>query len=387
MKIAFPSQKSDSSCTHQIHPMDIVDKLRALASRLERQRESIKTEEGTKTSFILPFIAALGYDIFDPHEVNPESIADVGVKKGEKVDYAIMRDGKAVMLIECKALGTDLKKEHASQLFRYFSVTPARIGILTNGESYRFFSDLEEPNKMDSVPFMEFDLMNFTDESVIELKRFGKSNFELEQVVASLADIKYNKEVRRILREQMERPSEEFIRFFAKQIHTGVFNERVRLRFEGIVKQAMNQVVVESVNDRIKSALTPAPASVSTGVLTGSNSAPAPAVAAAEPDTGKVLVTTEDELEAFRIVRAIFRKSIKPSRVVMRDQQSYCGILLDDNNRKPLCRLYFNNPARKQIGIFDENKIEQKIPIEELDEIYDMDERLLKTPSYYAKEA
>jgi hypothetical protein len=283
--------------------------------------------------------------------------------------------------------GTDLKKEHASQLFRYFSVTPARIGILTNGQSYRFFSDLEEPNKMDSVPFMEFDLMNFTDEAVVELKRFGKSNFELDQVVASLADIKYNKEVRRILREQMERPSDEFVRFFAKQIHTGVFNERVRARFEGIVNQAMNQVVVETVNDRIKSALSSSSTATPTVVLNGSTPVPVPVVATPEPDAGKVPVTTEDEHEAFRIVRAIFRKSIKPSRVVMRDQQSYCGILLDDNNRKPLCRLYFNNPARKQIGIFDETKTEQKIAIEELDEIYALDERLLKTPSYYAKEA
>lgn len=364
--------------------MDIVDKLRALASRLERQRDSIKTEEGTKTSFILPFIAILGYDIFDPHEVNPESIADVGIKKGEKVDYAIMRDGKAVMLFECKALSADLKKEHASQLFRYFAVTPARIGILTNGQIYRFFSDLEEPNKMDSVPFLEFDLLNFTDEAVAELKRFAKSNFELDQVVASLADIKYNKEVRRILREQMERPSDEFVRFFAKQIHTGVFNERVRVRFEGIVKQALNQVVVESVNDRIKSALAPTMAAAAPTVTL--NGTPAPTPTAPEIEAGKVVVTSEDELEAFRIIRAIFRKSIKPSRVVMRDQQSYCGILLDDNNRKPLCRLYFNNPARKQIGIFDENKVEQKIQIEDLDEIYALDERLMKVPSYYAKD-
>lgn len=367
--------------------MDIADKLRALAARLERQRDSIKTEEGTKTSFILPFIAALGYDIFDPHEVNPESIADVGVKKGEKVDYAIMRDGKPVMLFECKALTADLNKEHAAQLFRYFTVTPARIAVLTNGQVYRFFSDLEEPNKMDSVPFLEFDLLNFTDEAVAELKRFAKSNFELEQVVASLADIKHNKEVRRILREQIEKPSDEFVRFFAKQIHTGVFNERVRARFEGIVKQALNQVIVETVNDRIKSALTPS-AQINQVVTATTPTAPTTAQPQSTPDadTGKTVITTDDELEAFRIVRAILRKTIKPARIVMRDQQSYCGILLDDNNRKPICRLYFNNPAKKQIGFFDENKVEQKVQINDLDELYSNDDRLLKAVSSYAKE-
>jgi len=69
----------------------------------------------------MPFINVLGYDVFDPTEVVPEFTADIGTKKGEKVDYAIMKDGKPIILFECKWSGADLNKEHASQLHRYFS--------------------------------------------------------------------------------------------------------------------------------------------------------------------------------------------------------------------------------------------------------------------------
>jgi hypothetical protein len=119
----------------------------------------IQTEEATKNAFILPFIGILGYDVFDPSEVVPEFTADVGTKKGEKVDYAIIRDKKVIMLFECKACDANLDESHASQLYRYFSVTESRIGVLTNGILYRFYTDLEEPNKMDSKPFMELNII------------------------------------------------------------------------------------------------------------------------------------------------------------------------------------------------------------------------------------
>jgi predicted type IV restriction endonuclease len=97
----------------------------------------------------MPFISALGYDVFDPVEVIPEFTADVGIKKGEKVDYAIKQDGKIIMLFECKCCNGSLDDCHASQLYRYFSVTEARIAVLTDGIIYRFYTDIEQPNKMD----------------------------------------------------------------------------------------------------------------------------------------------------------------------------------------------------------------------------------------------
>ncbi|RJP35803.1 MAG: hypothetical protein C4547_08835 [Phycisphaerales bacterium] len=126
--------------------MDLIDRLRELALRLPKQLPHLSTEEATKTALVMPFIGALGYNVFDPMEVMPEFTADVGMKKGEKVDYAILRNGQPIILFECKWSGCNLDEQRASQLYRYFSVTPARLGVLTNGVEYRFYSDLDEPD-------------------------------------------------------------------------------------------------------------------------------------------------------------------------------------------------------------------------------------------------
>lgn len=123
--------------------MDLIDQLKELGMRIRKIKDTIQTEEATKNALIIPFIQILGYNVFDPMEVTPELIADVGMKKGEKVDYAILMNGKPTMLFEYKRSGGDLNISHASQLFRYFHVTKARFGVLTNGISYQFFTDLE----------------------------------------------------------------------------------------------------------------------------------------------------------------------------------------------------------------------------------------------------
>ena len=136
--------------------MDFIDKIQELSARIPKQLNHIQTEEATKNALVMPFISALGYNVFDPTEVTPELCADVGVKKGEKVDYAILREGKPIILFECKHHAADLGKVHASQLYRHFSVTEARFSVLTNGLVYGFYTDLEAPNKMDERPFFEF---------------------------------------------------------------------------------------------------------------------------------------------------------------------------------------------------------------------------------------
>ena len=128
--------------------MDLADRLREMSSRIRQRVENVKTEEATKTALVMPFINhVLGYNVFDPAEVVPEFIADVGTKKGEKVDYAIFRNGDPIMLFECKHYGVDLGKEPASQLYRYFSVAKARFGVLTDGVIYRFYSELLAKNR------------------------------------------------------------------------------------------------------------------------------------------------------------------------------------------------------------------------------------------------
>ena len=136
--------------------MDLATKLAELQKRSLEHREALLTEEAAKNALIMPFIQALGYDVFSPAEVTPEFTADVGSRKGEKVDYAIKVGGQVNILVECKPANVALNINHASQLFRYFSVTDARLAILTNGVVYQFYSDIERPNKMDEKPFFEF---------------------------------------------------------------------------------------------------------------------------------------------------------------------------------------------------------------------------------------
>lgn len=149
------------------------EECKQLASRIVPLKESIGTEEATKTSMVMPLFSLLGYDVFNPSEFCPEYTSDVGVKKGEKVDYAILIDDEPQILIECKWCGEELSK-HGSQLFRYFSTSPAKFGILTNGIIYRFFTDLDETNKIDLKPFLEIDLSKLNDSVINELKNLVK---------------------------------------------------------------------------------------------------------------------------------------------------------------------------------------------------------------------
>ena len=128
----------------------------AYRKRITALAESIPdaTEEATKNAFIMPLLSLLGYDVFNPMEVIPEYTCDYGTKKGEKVDYAIMRDGEPIILLEAKRLNLKLQKNQQNQLYRYFSISRARVAILTNGIEYRLYSDMNTPNIMDDEPFI-----------------------------------------------------------------------------------------------------------------------------------------------------------------------------------------------------------------------------------------
>jgi predicted type IV restriction endonuclease len=369
--------------------MDFIDKIRELAARIPKQLDHIQTEEATKNALIMPFIAALGYNVFDPTEVTPELCADVGVKKGEKVDYAILKDGKPAILFECKHHGADLSKVHASQLYRYFSVTEARFGVLTNGIVYWFYTDLEALNKMDAKPFFEFNMLDIRESAVEELKKFSKTAFDLNNILTTAAELKYTREIRRIMAEQMAEPSEEFVRFFASQVYTGRMTQAVREQFTQLTRQALRQWVNDQINERLKTALASDGASVQPVAEQPTPAAPANGTEASDP----ALQTTEEEREAFHLIRAILRDTVSVKRIAMRDAKSYCAILLDDNNRKPICRLHFNG-SQKYVGFLDgprdnpkDGPKEERIAISEIDDLYVYAERLKASASRYDAKA
>lgn len=206
------------------------------ADRVENLMDKINTEEATKTSLIMPLFQILGYDVFNPTEFIPEFTADVGVKKGEKVDYAIVLNGEPTILIEAKSVSEKLEK-HDSQLFRYFTTTKAKFAILTNGITYRFYTDLDEPNKMDKTPFLEVDLLNLTDSAIAELKKFCKEKFNVENIFSNASDLKYSNAVKKILKEEFANPSDELIRLLlSKGVYEGRYTQSVVEKFKPIIK-------------------------------------------------------------------------------------------------------------------------------------------------------
>lgn len=361
--------------------MDFIDHLRILSTRVNSTRNMIQTEEATKNAMIMPFIQILGYNVFDPMEVTPELVADVGTKKGEKVDYAILRDGKPIILFECKKAGADLHINHASQLFRYFHVTAARFGVLTNGLVYRFFTDLEQPNKMDEKPFFEFNILDFNERDVEELKKFAKTAFDLDTILTTANDLKYTRAIQTRLAEWMLNPAEEFVRLAsADLLGNKRFTPAVRDQFTLITKRAFEQLVGERINERLKGAMTPE--SVTVSDPPASVVVSTPAVDSINSDEA-LTVTNAEELEGFHTVRAILRGLVPTKRIVMRDAQSYCAILLDDNNRKPICRLRFNNTQKLRIGIFNDKKDEEQFALEAVDDIYNYTDQIKATLASY----
>lgn len=336
--------------------MDLTTRLAELQKRAIEHREVLLTEEAAKTALVMPFIQALGYDVFDPAEVVPEYIADVGTKKGEKVDYAICSGGNVSVLIECKPSSSELNINHAAQLFRYFSVTSARLAILTNGVVYQFYSDIEAPNKMDDKPFFTFGMDAIKPADVKTLENFVKSTFDIHRIVKEAGNLKIQSLLRKELEKEFAEPSEGFVKLMARRVYSGNITAAIKDNTAKLLASTITTLVRDLVTDRLSSALnasTPQPAEIS-------------GEAASSEDE---IITTPEEISGFHIVQAIAARVVHPKRVVMRDQKSYCAILLDDNNRKTIARLHFNALTAKYFGTFIA-KEETRHLISDLTDIY-----------------
>jgi len=200
-------------------------KILAISDRIKQHKSTIRTEEATKTALVLPFISALDYDVFNPSEVIPEYIADIGIKKGEKIDYCIMNNGTPIILIECKHWQDSLTY-HDNQLFRYFHATNVKFAILTNGITYKFFTDSEQSNKMDETPYWEFDISQMRENDFIELNKYRKNNFDEVKIFNDAIELKIYNRFINILKKELDSPSTDFVKHFARHIHNGSLTQR-----------------------------------------------------------------------------------------------------------------------------------------------------------------
>ena len=355
--------------------MDFIDQIKQHSERVLKLKDQIATEEATKNSLILPMIQILGYDIFNPREVVPEFVADIGVKKGEKVDYAILKDGVPIFLIECKHWSEELLK-HDEQLLRYFQASKVKFGILTNGIKYMFFTDLDATNIMDKEPFLTVDITNIRDNEVEELKKFSKSYFQIENITSAASELKYTSLIKTQFANEIKEPSEGFTKFFMAKVYDGMATAKNILKFSDIVRKSVQQVISDRITENFKVAMEQ---------QKESNNIKKDAVAAGaeeNKDTEPKIEITEEEIEGFHIVKSILRKKILVSRISQRAQVTFFGILLDDSNRKPICRFHFNSTP-KILTIFDETKKEIKMELSSLDDIYNYSDLLEKIIDYY----
>ena len=341
--------------------MALPEQIKAVGERVDGLRASELGEEATKTSLTMPLLHALGYDVFNPNEVLPEFTADVGIKKGEKVDYAILRDGKPIILIECKPLGAPLDN-YSTQLYRYFNTTDARIAILTDGARLRFFSDLRERNRMDPDPFLEVDLELLDDNALAELSRVSKHAFDLDEVLEAAGHMKMVTDVGARIREEFQSPSDRFVRVIAQPIHEGNMTQSVVERYREVIRASINVHVRKLVDARLTAALSRPEQEEEADAASVSDET--------DPDGDeRGIETTVEELEGYYAVKAIVRDLVDVERVAHRDTKSYFSVLLDDNNRKPICRLWFNG-RKKHVGVFDALKQETKLEVSGPDELF-----------------
>ncbi|MFN5219869.1 MAG: type I restriction endonuclease [Cyanobacteriota bacterium] len=325
--------------------MDLIDQLQALANRAQQASESLTNEEATKMALIAPFIQALGYDIFNPVEVKPEFSADLpGIKQGERVDYAILEDGQPKILIEAKPYTSDLRTAEMGQLSRYFQATKARIGILTNGRLFQFFSDLDDRNLMDQKPFAEIDLFDLRSAPIEQIKQMSKTMFDIDDLLSTAERLKYLRGVKEEIKAELTDPSDWLVREMAVRVHSAQrITGQLQEKFKPIVVDAIKAYINDRINERLNTAMEVERSTVEMISLE------------LEVDEEPATTFTEEEKEGLYIVRAICAVEVDPARLTERDTKSYCGIVLDGNSRKYFMRMYFNGGTKK-VEIFDDNE-------------------------------
>lgn len=366
--------------------MDFKDSILQLSERIEKLKENIQTEEATKNAFIMPMIASLGYDVFNPLEVVPELDCDLIKKKGDKIDYAILREGKPILLIECKHWAQDLNL-HDTQLQKYFVASNARFGVLTNGIEYRFYTDLDKPNIMDERPFLVINLLDISDGDIEQVKKFHKSYYDIDEILGTAQELKYMTEIKAILNQEFANPSKEFVKQIVRPIYSGQLKENVLDIFTPLVKKSIAAIIKDRIAEKLNLAIQnndelPIDNDLESVNDTKQEMLP-DGVVFMDKESG--IITTQEEIDSFLIVKAILREVVDVKRIAYRDTLSYFGILLDDNNRKPICRMYFNGKSAKYIATIDENKKETKHEINSLDDIYNYSNEIKKTIEYYDK--
>lgn len=343
--------------------MDFKDQVQQLAERIDKQKDVIATEEATKNAFIMPFIQALGYDIFNPFEVVPEMDCDL-TKRGDKIDYAIKKDDSTIILIECKHCKQNLDL-HNTQLSKYYAASNARFGILTNGIEYRFYADLDKANIMDEKPFLIVNLLELTDNDIEQLKKFHKSYYNESDILSTAQELQITIQLKDILTRNFQTPGEDFTRYFVRCLNDGKSTAKQIEQYKPILKKSIASVINDIISERLNVA-----------IKNEEHKPDAQATAEQDDNIESVeklsdgVVTTQEELDAYNVIRSILRKNIDASKIVYKDFKSYFVIGVESASYWWVCRLAFGTRKKTIYIPTDDYKSTEKIDIDTIDDIF-----------------
>lgn len=353
--------------TQGVSIMELADKFKMLGQKAVKIAPSLTNEEITKTALVMPFIQLLGYDVFDPTEVIPEFQAQAGVKKDQRVDYALCKEGNPVILIEAKSYGASLDKEQLDQLKRYFPfVKTARVGILTDGNRYRFFTDLENENVMDDSPYLELSLDSANEEEISKLLLLAKDKYDDETTIKQAEQLKFTKQFKLILTKQFEQPEEDFVRFFAKKVWTGQITQNVKDKLTPLLKESFRQWTEDRINARLRKA------------IEGEEKNREEEEIEPQEETQSEAAINDNELLGLSIVKAILTEYCDISRLCLRAGKTYTALLLDDNNRKTIVRFYFKSPDNLKLDLYGFMRVEPPFKINSVEDIYNYKDKIIE---------
>ena len=352
--------------------MEFSEKIAQLKERAEKLKDSLSSEEATKNALIMPFINSLGYDVFNPLEVVPEFVPDKGFKKDERVDYAILKEGKPIILIECKRVENsklDIKK-HGSQLFKYFTASKAKFIIFTNGIVYKFFSDIEETNILDKEPFFTFNIIEFKESQISNLQNFCKETFDIDKAFSNAGDLKYIRSFENVIENEYKNPSDDFVKYMLDKsgIYDGIKTAKVIEKHKKTTIEAFNLFMSKVMKT-----------SLDFGHINKTEEKENKEVT----DSKKEITTTIEELEGYAIIKAMVNGHLDINRITYKDTVSYFNVTLDNNILKTVCRLYLNK-QNKCISFLSKSKEstkkssdEEKIQINSINELFNFKDRIL----------
>ncbi|KZE66173.1 DNA polymerase III subunit epsilon [Fictibacillus phosphorivorans] len=348
--------------------MEFKQVLEKLSLQLIERKSHIINEESTKQALIIPFIQTLGYDVFNPLEVEPEYVSDFGIKKGEKVDYAIKKDRKPIIFVEAKSVNEKLHK-HSSQIYRYFNATPeVRFSILTNGTEYKLFTDLKRDNIMDDEPFYQFNIESLTNLDIEVIEHFTKEDFDIDENIKFSQELVYTNNINSTLKELFKNPSDDFVRFLIKDLNNQRVTSIVVEKFRPIIKKAINHTLLEIIGEGLSFTNIKADHPQEDILVSDQTSIDEDDMFKDEDKTKPGVVTTEEELRAFSIIKETLEVSGREvDNLKYKDNSSYFNIM----NRvitKWFIRFFSDTSNKIIVTRLDTQKVEQLCPNFRIDE-------------------